>query len=253
MSVAIGLGAGFLSGLFGVGGGILMVPSMVFFLHMTQRLAHGTSLAAVIPLGVASATSYIFADEVAWDVAWWLIVGSLVGAVIGTTLLQRLSQRHLAIAFIIVGVFTMWRLLVQDTSDGTFLGLSALGAIALIIAGVVTGTTAGLLGVGGGIIMVPVMVVGFEMSSVLAKGTSLLVIVPTAMMGTWRNWHAKNVEVRSALLIGLAGTPAGFLGGRLSTVMSEQVSTVLFSVLLLFVIVQMAIRIWRQPVDSSHR
>ena len=54
--VVVGLVAGFLSGLFGVGGGILIVPALVLVLHFDQRLAHGTSLAAVLPIAVASFT-----------------------------------------------------------------------------------------------------------------------------------------------------------------------------------------------------
>ena len=53
-AAAVGLGAGFLSGLFGVGGGILMVPALVMVMHLDQRLAHGTSLAAVVPIAVSS-------------------------------------------------------------------------------------------------------------------------------------------------------------------------------------------------------
>lgn len=252
-TLLVGIGAGFLSGLFGVGGGLLMVPGLVFFLGSDQRLAHGTSLAAVIPLGISSAVSYATVGEVDWGVALWLIVGSVVGAVLGTFLLQKLSQRLLAVAFIAIGVFTIWRLLTQGESDGQLVDMSVTAALALMAAGVLTGTTAGLLGVGGGIIMVPIMVVGFEMSSVMAKGTSLLVIVPTAIMGTWRNWKSNNINVRAAITIGVAGIPAGFVGGRLSTLMSEQLSTNLFALLVLFVVVQMTIRLVRPPATRRVR
>lgn len=250
VTILVGIGAGFLSGLFGVGGGLLMVPGLVFFLQQDQRLAHGTSLAAVIPLGISSAVSYATVGEVDWVVAVWLILGSLVGAVLGTFLLQRLSQRVLAVAFIVVGLFTIWRLLTQGESGGAAVEMTAIGALALIAGGVLTGTTAGLLGVGGGIIMVPVMVVGFDMSSVLAKGTSLLVIVPTALMGTWRNWKSNNIDIKVAVTIGLSGIPAGFVGGRLSTLMSEQLSTNLFALLVLFVVVQMTVRLMRPPAPK---
>ncbi|MFM8483379.1 MAG: TSUP family transporter, partial [Actinomycetota bacterium] len=52
--VAVGLGAGLLSGLFGVGGGILVVPALVMLLRLDQRLANGTSLGAVLPISVSS-------------------------------------------------------------------------------------------------------------------------------------------------------------------------------------------------------
>ena len=68
----VGLLAGFLAGLFGVGGGILIVPGLVLAAHMTQRLAHGTSLAAVVPISVASLITYAAHDNVDWNVALWL-------------------------------------------------------------------------------------------------------------------------------------------------------------------------------------
>jgi len=62
----VGLGAGFLSGIFGVGGGILIVPGLVFFAKMEQRRAHVTSLAAVLPISLASLITYWGHDHVDW-------------------------------------------------------------------------------------------------------------------------------------------------------------------------------------------
>ena len=98
----VGLLAGFLAGLFGVGGGILIVPGLVVAAHMSQRLAHGTSLAAVVPISVASLISYATHGNVDWNVALWLAIGAVGGAVIGTRLLHVLPQRTLAIIFIVV-------------------------------------------------------------------------------------------------------------------------------------------------------
>ena len=67
-AAVLGVVAGFLGGLFGVGGGILIVPALVLVLHMDQRLAHGTSLAAVLPIAVASLTGYTLEDKVDWPV-----------------------------------------------------------------------------------------------------------------------------------------------------------------------------------------
>ena len=92
--VLVGLVAGFLSGLFGVGGGILMVPALVLVLGFDQRLAHGTSLAAVLPIAISSLTSYALEDKVDWRVGLLLAVGAVAGAVVGTHFLHRLPQRR---------------------------------------------------------------------------------------------------------------------------------------------------------------
>src|SRR5215207_10286602 len=77
---AVGVVAGFLSGLFGVGGGILIVPALVLVLRFDQRLAHGTSLAAVLPIAISSLTSYAIDDKVDWAVGLLLAIGAIAGA-----------------------------------------------------------------------------------------------------------------------------------------------------------------------------
>ena len=114
----VGLVAGFLSGLFGVGGGILIVPSLVLLLGFAQRLAHGTSLAAVLPIAIASLTSYSLEDKVDWKVGGLLAVGAVVGAVIGTHILHRLPHDTLAVAFAVLLVATAVRLLVDHSDAG---------------------------------------------------------------------------------------------------------------------------------------
>ena len=71
--------------------------------------------------------------------------------------------------------------------------------VALVVVGLVTGILAGLLGVGGGIIMVPaMMILLFDLEPVIAKGTSAAVIIAAAVMGTWRNRVNDNTDLRAA-------------------------------------------------------
>ena len=245
-AVLVGLVAGFLAGLFGVGGGILMVPALVMVMHLDQRLAHGTSLAAVVPIAVASTLSYAISGEVDWAVAACLVAGALAGAVVGTHLLRFLPERVLGMAFATLLVVTAVRL-VLDSSDAVGREpLGAAGVVVLVLSGLIAGILAGLLGVGGGIIMVPVMVVGFDMSAATAKGTSLAVIVPTAMIGTWRNLRNRNADLPVALVAGLAGVVSAFLAGLVSVDMSESLSNALFATLLIVVAIQMSWKLWRE-------
>jgi uncharacterized membrane protein YfcA len=237
--VVVGLVAGFLSGLFGVGGGILIVPALVLVLHFDQRLAHGTSLAAVLPIAVASFTSYALEGSVDWPVGLLLAVGAVAGAVLGTHILHRLPHDALALAFALLLIATATRLLV-DHSDAVGRGvLDVAGSAALVLIGLAAGILAGLLGVGGGIILVPAMVVGFGIPAAVAKGTSLLVIVPTSIMGTWRNRTKRNADLRVATILGFAGVVSAFVAGKISVGMSESLSNVLFAILLLVVAVRM--------------
>jgi uncharacterized membrane protein YfcA len=231
-AAAVGLVAGFLSGLFGVGGGILIVPALVLVMSMDQRLAHGTSLAAVLPIAVSSTLGYALEDKVDWPVAALLAVAAVGGAVVGTHALDRLPQRALALAFAGLLVATAVRLLIDHSDAGGRGGLDAPSVVGLLVLGLSSGVLAGLLGVGGGVIMVPAMVVLWGIPPAVAKGTSLAVIVPTSIMGTWRNRHHGNADIPVAVAVGLAGVASAFLASKISVGMSEATSNVLFALLL---------------------
>lgn len=232
--VLVGLVAGFLSGMFGVGGGILVVPGLVLLAGMDQRFAHGTSLAAVLPISVSSLATYWVHDHVDWSVALWLAVGAVAGAIAGTRLLHVLPHRTLAISFAVLLAATAVRLFMQTTGSGRDpLGVSMCAA--LVAVGVATGILAGLLGVGGGVVMVPAMMMMLALPSAIAKGTSVAVIIPTALMGTVRNRYADNVDLRAAGIVGACGIATAVAGGWVSARMSDTLSNVLFAILLLVV------------------
>jgi uncharacterized protein len=239
-AAAVGLVAGFLSGLFGVGGGILIVPALVLVMTMDQRLAHGTSLAAVLPIAVSSTLGYALEDKVDWPVAALLAAAAVAGALVGTHALQRLPQRTLALAFAGLLIATAVRLLVDHSGVGVGRGaLDAASVVGLLVLGATSGILAGLLGVGGGIIMVPAMVVLWGIPPAVAKGTSLAVIIPTSIMGTWRNRHHGNADIPVAAIVGLAGVVSAFLASKISIGMSETTSNVLFALLLVAVAARM--------------
>jgi hypothetical protein len=238
----VGIAAGFLSGMFGVGGGILIVPGLVLIAKMDQRIAHGTSLAAVLPISAASLVTYWSHDHVDVRVGLCLAAGALVGAVLGTKLLHILPHRVLAIAFAGILLVTAVRLFLPIES-GTRGVLNIGSIVALIVIGVATGILAGLLGVGGGVIMVPAMMMLLHLPAAMAKGTSVLVIIPTSLMGTYRNRTKKNVDLRSAATVGLAGIPSAIVGGWISARMSDTVSNVLFASLLIVVATRLVLQI----------
>lgn len=240
--VLVGLAAGLLSGMFGVGGGILIVPGLVLIAKMDQRIAHGTSLAAVLPISMASLATYWAQDKVDWPVGFWLALGAIAGALVGTKLLHVLPHRTLALGFSALLIVTAIRLFLPlDSGERAALAIAAV--LALVAIGVATGVLAGLLGVGGGVVMVPAMMMALSMPSAFAKGTSVAVIIPTAIMGTWRNRTKKNVDLKAAAICGVGGIPAAVVGGWVSAQMSDTVSNVLFATLLIVVAVRLLLQV----------
>ena len=109
----IGLGAGVLSGLFGVGGGIIMVPAMVLLAGITQQRASASSLASIVPIAAVGAVVFGRADSVNLPAAAVLIVGSLIGVQVGARLMARVGDDRLRIGFAVLMVAIALTMLVS--------------------------------------------------------------------------------------------------------------------------------------------
>jgi uncharacterized protein len=103
----------------------------------------------------------------------------------------------------------------------------------VVLVGLAAGVLAGLFGVGGGILFVPTLALGLGLTQLHAEATSLLAILPTAVVGTWRQQRYGNVDLRVAAVVGIASI-AGVEGGvLLAEALPENVLRRLFGVLLI--------------------
>jgi len=98
----IGLAAGLANGLFGAGGGTLLVPALEKFLKFETHKAHATTLAVILPLSVISAVVYTWGVDVDWTALLLVSIGGVVGGIIGAKLLNKLSGAWLNMLF---GIF----------------------------------------------------------------------------------------------------------------------------------------------------
>ena len=129
-----------MSGLFGVGGGILIVPALIIFMKMDQKLSHGTSLAAILPIAVSGVIGYTTGNAIDWTAALFLTIGSAgFGAFVGTKLLQMLSRRVVAVLFIGVLVATAARMSLLSEVIANPKGISVLIAGEFVMLGLVSG------------------------------------------------------------------------------------------------------------------
>jgi uncharacterized membrane protein YfcA len=101
-AVTLGAVAGIVAGLFGVGGGVIVVPGLVLWLATTQREASGTSSATIVASSAAAVISFGISGSVDWRAAGLILVGSVVGAWIGAWVAGRVDERPLAITFALV-------------------------------------------------------------------------------------------------------------------------------------------------------
>ncbi|MEO5834534.1 MAG: sulfite exporter TauE/SafE family protein [Nakamurella sp.] len=241
----LGLIAGLLSGLFGVGGGILIVPALVLIGGFEQKLSHGTSLAAVVPISIVGAATYLIGGYTDLLLAGLLTVGAVLGALVGARLLHGISEKWLRWLFIAFMAAVAVRLFFEVPSRETALQYTVWIVIVLLALGLVTGILSGLLGVGGGVFMVPVMIVFIGVGDLTAKGVSLLVVIPTGIIATILSVRNGHVDLRAAGIVGVAGAGTAAAGAALAWLLPPRLSAVLFAVFLLLVAIRMAVRALR--------
>lgn len=244
--VATGVGAGFLSGLFGVGGGLVIVPALMAVLGMDQRRASATSLAAIIVTAAVGSGTYALHGEVSWAGAALLVVGALAGSQIGVWFLQRLPAPVLP--WILIG-FTVFVIVSQylhvPTRDGV-VALTPASCALMILVGLCAGILSGLVGVGGGSVIVPGMELAVDAGDLIARGTSLLVMIPTGIAGTATNLRHRMVDLRIGLIVGASAAVAAPLGRLMATWVSPTVGAILFNIFLLSIIASTIARMRRK-------
>lgn len=124
--------------------------------------------------------------------------------------------------------------------------MSTTHVILALALGLAAGVMSGLFGVGGGILFVPTLV-ALGLGQVEAAATSLLAIVPTAAVGTWRQARYGNLHLRSSLIVGVASIVGVEAGVLIATSLPEELLRRLFGVLLVAVAAQLAWRATRMP------
>jgi uncharacterized membrane protein YfcA len=111
--VLIGLLAGTMGGLLGVGGGIVIVPLLIMLLGVDTKLAIGTSLATIVPTAIMATWRHHHLQHVDWKIAGTMMIGSVVGAVIGASLTSVISadalKRGFAVFLIVTAVRMLWK------------------------------------------------------------------------------------------------------------------------------------------------
>jgi len=243
IDAAIGGIAGLASGLLGVGGGFLMVPLQVIWARRDQHRAVGTSLAAILPIGLVGAATYYVGrgtPQTDLTVAFFLAAGSVLGAFLGALAARRLSDNTLkviiAILLVAVGLKEVYDAVGGAAPHLVTTTIRALAPrdYALIAAGgLVVGVASGVTGVGGGILIVPLLGLGFGIGQRVAQGTSLVAVLPTAAIGALTHHRSGYVDLRAAMWMGGVGAPAAIIGAALALWLPQRALGGLFGIFLL--------------------
>lgn len=235
-SLLIGLTAGAFGGFIGIGGGLIMIPLMVEVMKLTQHKAHGTSLLALIFTGIGGAITYASHGSVDVTAAVFLALTAVFTAPLGARYCNSLTGQKLKKYFgaflMICSVLLLLKPYLTNLI-GTVPGYAQI--IIFLITGALTGFLSGLMGVGGGTVMIPVMVILTGFTQHLAQGTALLVMIPTGAIGAMTHWKMGSVEKN--LLWGLIpGILIGtYFGGNFANIIPSDTLRLFFAAMLIFV------------------
>jgi uncharacterized protein len=120
-------------------------------------------------------------------------------------------------------------------------------ATLVILLGIAAGAAAGLFGVGGGIIFVPTLTLVLGLGQLEAEATSLLAIIPVAILGSWRQTRAGTVRWRDATVMGLVSVATAVAGAFIADAAPERALRLGFAVLLMATAIQLVLRERRRP------
>lgn len=222
-AVAIGVVAGVLSGLFGVGGGIVMTPGLDAFVPVSSIAAIATPLPVVFPTSITGAVTYTKAGQVDRHAALGMAPSGLIGSVVGALATRWIDP---ALLLLLTAALLGWQSIGimsgKDTSTGTGRETALVATSTYATIGLVAGVVSGLLGIGGGTVMVPLLAGWCRMPLKRALGTSLLTIPALVIPGTIVHAWLGNIEWWAALYLTIGAVPGARVGATLALGTAER-------------------------------
>jgi len=249
--LAVGVAAGVLSGLFGIGGGSLIVPSLIALVGMDVLHASATSLAALLlPVGVLGVWEYHKAGLVQWKVAGWLAGGLLMGSALGASFALALPSLWLErgyacfLLYVAQSYLGLGKRLRGKSTQETDPGPRKDGPFFVwLLIGFAAGIIAGLFGKGGGVVIVPMLMTFFAYRAKEATGTSLAALqLPVGLPGVilYAKHGVLDFHLAGWVAAGLVG--GTFFGTRIAIGLKPTVFKMLFGFFLLGVALFLMVR-----------
>ena len=235
LGVMIGLVSGVLSGLFGVGGGIVMTPAIQILLGARPIVALATPLPVIFPTALTGAETYRRAGEVDTHAARWIVGPGVAGAVLGAWLTRLIDTDLLLLATAALLAYQAAGIL-RGARSRTAPVLERAGTPAMFAAiGLAAGLVSGLLGIGGGLVMVPMLAGVMGMPLKRALGTSLLAIVALVVPGTIVHAALNHIDWTVFLMVTIGAVPGARIGARIALGTKERTLRLLVGSFLLVV------------------
>ncbi len=262
-ALSIGLAGGAVSGLFGGGSGVFFVPALDRFARLPRAVVHGTATTANIAVCVVGAAVYALAGgAVDLRAGAGLTIGGIIGGFFGTGIVSRLPDRVLRLLFIAVVLFTAAKLYLDAAGFDPLDGHAAVSPALLAslwfvvpvtaLVGIVIGAWAAALGLGGGLLAVPALVVLFGADLHTAAGTSLLLFVPNSVVGAVVHLRNGTASPLIGKYLSLGAVPGAAAGALLALVLNNIVLCVVFATFALTMGIREILQLARHRHPDAH-
>ncbi|WP_031467617.1 sulfite exporter TauE/SafE family protein [Sciscionella sediminilitoris] len=256
-----GIGAA-VGGLLGGGSGVIYVPALDRLTTLPRAVLHGTSAAANIAVCLVGPVVFALGGGgVDLRSGSGLMLGSVIGGFFGAKLLTRLPETLLRVLFLAVLLVTGTKLFLDafglDPSGGAALFSQQLLAELWFVlplatvTGVLIGAWAGAMGLGGGLLAVPALVLLFGTDLHTAEGTSLLMFLPTSIVSTVVHLRQGTADGRLSVLLNLGAVPGAIAGALLALALSGTVLSLVFGTFAIAMAIRELFAMRRAPAVSA--
>ncbi len=252
--VIVGALAGFLAGLLGIGGGVILVPLFLWLFPLagfpSEQIVHiafATSLAIIFPTAISSAHAHRLKGNVVWGMVGYLIAGGVAGSFGGSSAAAVMPGGQLKLAFALLMIAIGINLLLKRQKQDEAVASLAVKPVPLMVVGLIGGFASAFFGIGGGVVAVPLMLMLLRLPIHLAVGNSSALIVVSSFAAVccyiYYGWGQPDLPDFSLgyvnLLVAVIVAPVSILaaryGVRLAAKTSQAKLVKIFAILLILV------------------
>ncbi|MCC6614849.1 MAG: sulfite exporter TauE/SafE family protein [Anaerolineae bacterium] len=243
----LGFVAGIASGMFGIGGGVIIVPVLVTVMGFALQRATGTSLGALLmPVGLFAVMEYYRAEKINIRAAAWIAVGLILGAIAGANIAVSLPSDTLRQIYGVFLLYASWRFVEPRKWLAEMRNQKTVAAAPeeprnmawywFVVLGVIAGIASGMFGIGGGVIIVPALVGLLKFDQKTAAGTSLAtLLLPVSLGGAIVYYQNGLLEVGVAAPVAIGLIVGAFAGARIALGLPSKTIKRIYGIFLFFV------------------
>lgn len=203
----IGSLGGFLSGVLGIGGGVVFVPLLTYFTNQDFKINTGISSMAVVFVATTSSVIYISNGQTFSIYILYLIIGGIIGGYLGSKLTFSLETKTLQRIFAVLLLVVSYRMIFSTGFSSKY----EENIVLYLLIGIFSGVLSGLLGIGGGIVRIPLLIFFGGLGNLTAQGFSLITTVPTALTAAYTKLKNDREFAKRGSIVGISGIVGSIL------------------------------------------